>query len=55
MSALPDHVPERGTVAINGPMNAERARILTPGALEFLAAPAPPLRRALPGPAGPPP
>ncbi len=38
MSALPEHVPERGTVAVHGPMNAERARILTPEALEFLAA-----------------
>ena len=37
MSALPDHVPERGAVAINGPMHADRARILSPGALEFLA------------------
>ena len=38
MSALPEHVPERGIIAVHGPMNSERARILTPEALEFLAA-----------------
>lgn len=38
MSVLPEYaVPERGTIEINGPMTPQRAGILTPAALDFLA------------------
>ncbi|MDA3915240.1 malate synthase A [Oleiagrimonas sp.] len=37
MSVLPEYVPERGMVEVNGCMNPERARILTPAAQDFLA------------------
>ncbi len=38
MSAQLEATPERGLVTVHGPLNSERTRILSPAALDFLAA-----------------